>query len=73
MRLNNDQKKTLQNLQKLVAKIAQDYNISGQFLINSYILKKIISQPNNLNIHLNGWRQDLLSEPIATIINAESL
>lgn len=73
VRLNNDQKKTLQNLQKLVAKIAQDYNISGQFLINSYILKKIISQPNNLNIHLNGWRQDLLSEPIATIINAESL
>ena len=73
VRLNNDQKKTLQNLQKLVAKIAQDYNISGQFLINSYILKKIISQPNNLNIHLSGWRQDLLSEPIATIINAESL
>ena len=73
VRLNNDQKKTLQNIQKLVAKIAQDYNISGQFLINSYILKKIISQPNNLNIHLSGWRQDLLSEPIATIINAESL
>lgn len=73
VQLNNDQKKTLQNLQKLVAKIAQDYNISGQFLINSYILKKIISQPNNLNIHLSGWRQDLLSEPIATIINAKSL
>ena len=73
VRLNNDQKKTLQNLQKLVAKIAQDHNISSQFLLNSYILKKIISQPNNLNIHLSGWRQDLLSEPIATIINAESL
>ncbi len=73
VRLNNDQKKTLQNLQKLVAKISQDHNISSQFLLNSYILKKIISQPNNLNIHLSGWRQDLLSEPIATIINAESL
>lgn len=73
VRLNNDQKKTLQNLQKLVAKIAQDHNIGGQFLLNSYVLKKIISQPDNLNIHLSGWRHDLLSEPIATIINAESL
>jgi len=70
-RLNNDQKKTLQNAQKIVVKIAKDHNICPNFLINNNSLKEIIANPSNLATNLNNWRHKILSEPILKIINDE--
>lgn len=67
--LNNKQKKILQDLQKIVAKIAEQNNINPHFLINNNSLKSFILQPENSNKIFGEWRYKLLNDKLSQIIN----
>jgi ribonuclease D len=67
--LNNQQKKILQDLQKIVAKIAEQNNINPHFLINNNSLKSFILQPENSNKIFGEWRYKLLNDKLSQIIN----
>ncbi len=70
--LSSTQKIIFLEAKKIISKIAVEENISEQFLLTNYDLKKIILAPENLAIilakTLGKWRFSLLYQPLSKLI-----